>query len=182
MRGNSTGMILQDRDRHLLKELAVMRVIDREQAKCVAGFGSTTRANRRLLLLTRAGFLRRFFLGTVGGARKALYALSMKGALLVDVPYRGPRRATDQTLAGDLFTAHQLRINELYCRLGEASAFHDRVHVADSFLTAIRPATESVSAIVHRAGHDAKQRFSPRKRDRPPDGAWTSAIRTALRS
>jgi hypothetical protein len=115
MRGNSTGMILQDRDRHLLKELAVMRVIDREQAKCVAGFGSTTRANRRLLLLTRAGFLRRFFLGTVGGARKALYALSMKGALLVDVPYRGPRRATDQTLAGDLFTAHQLRINEVYC-------------------------------------------------------------------
>jgi AraC-like DNA-binding protein len=40
------------------------------------------------------------------------------------------------------------RINELYARLGEVSAFHDRVHVADSFLTAIRPATESVSTIV----------------------------------
>ena len=36
-------------------ELAVMRVIDREQAKVVAGFGSTTRANARLLKLTRAG-------------------------------------------------------------------------------------------------------------------------------
>ena len=108
-------MILQDRDRHLLRELAVMRVIDREQAKRVAGFGSTTRANYRLLLLTRAGFLRRFFLGTVGGARKGIYALSPKGAALVDVPYRGPRRATNQTLAGDLFTAHQLRINEIFC-------------------------------------------------------------------
>ncbi len=43
------------------------------------------------------------------------------------------------------------RINELYARLGEVSAFHDRVHVADSFLTAIRPATESVSTIVRTA-------------------------------
>jgi len=43
------------------------------------------------------------------------------------------------------------RIDELYCRLGEVSPFHARVHVADSFFTAIRPATESVSAIVHTA-------------------------------
>ena len=117
MTGNNQGMILQDRDRHLLKELAVMRVIDREQAKCVAGFRSTTRANSRLLLLTRAGFLRRFFLGTVGGARKALYALSPKGAALVEVPYRGPRRASGQTLAADFFVTHQLWINEVYCLL-----------------------------------------------------------------
>ena len=52
---NGKGIVLQERDRHLLKELAVMRVIDREQAKCVAGFGSTTRANNRLLALTRPG-------------------------------------------------------------------------------------------------------------------------------
>jgi AraC-like DNA-binding protein len=43
------------------------------------------------------------------------------------------------------------RINELYARLGEVSAFDDRVHVADSYLTAIRPASESVSAIVRTA-------------------------------
>ena len=115
MPGTDNGMILQDRDRHLLTELAVMRVIDREQAKCVAGFGSITRANSRLLLLTRNGFLRRFFLGTVGAARKALYALSPKGAALAGVPYRVPRRATNQTLAGDFFTAHQLQINTLFC-------------------------------------------------------------------
>ena len=115
MTGNSRVVILQDRDRHLLRELAVLRVIDREQAKMVAGFGSTTRANARLLALTRAGFLRRYFLGTVGGARKALYSMSLQGADLVGVPYRGPRRGRDQTLAGDFFTIHQLEINELYC-------------------------------------------------------------------
>ncbi len=42
-------------------------------------------------------------------------------------------------------------INELYARLGEVSAFHDRVHIADSFLTTIRPDRESVSAIIRTA-------------------------------
>jgi hypothetical protein len=117
MTGNSRGIIIQDRDRHLLRELAIMRVVDRDQAKCVAGFGSTTRANTRLLSLTRAGFLRRFLMGTMGGAKKSLYALSPKGAALAEVPYRGPRRASDQTFAADFFVAHQLQINRLYCTL-----------------------------------------------------------------
>jgi AraC-like DNA-binding protein len=43
------------------------------------------------------------------------------------------------------------RISELYSRLGEVSSFHDRVHVANAFLTAIQPATELVSAIVRTA-------------------------------
>ena len=111
------GIVLQDRDRHLLRELAVMRVIDREQAKCVAGFRSTTRANSRLLSLTRAGLLRRFFLGTKGGGQKALYALSPIGAKLVDVPFRGPRRAHDEILVADFFVIHQLSINEIFCLL-----------------------------------------------------------------
>jgi hypothetical protein len=117
MSGNNGRIILQDRDRHLLRELGVMRVIDREQAKCAAGFGSTTRANSRLLLLSRAGFLRRFFLGTTGGARKALYALSPKGAELAEVPLRGPRRRSDETLAADFFVTHQLWVNHIYCLL-----------------------------------------------------------------
>jgi Replication-relaxation len=111
------GMILQDRDRHLFEELAIMRVIDREQARCVAGFKSTTRANSRLLLLSRAGLLRRFFLGTSGGGRKALYALSPTGAKLVQTPLRGPRRGRDETLVADFFATHQLKINEIYCAL-----------------------------------------------------------------
>ncbi len=111
------GMVIQERDRRLLRELAVMRVIDREQAKKVAGFQSTTRANYRLLLLTRAGLLHRFFLGTRAGGAKALYSLSEKGARCVEVPYRGLRRPKDKALIADFFVQHQLAVNEIYCAL-----------------------------------------------------------------
>jgi protein involved in plasmid replication-relaxation len=111
------SMVIQERDRHLLREVAVMRVIDREQAKIVAGFGSTTRANARLLALTRARLLRRFFLGTTAGGAKALYALSEKGARLVGVPETGPRRRQDEAVVADFFIQHQLATNEVYCAL-----------------------------------------------------------------
>ena len=118
MAGNNRKVvILQDRDVHLLRELAVMRVVDREQAKLVSGFGSTTRVNTRLLALTQAGYLRRFFWGELIGARKGLYSLSAKGAQFVGVPERGPRRKPDQVLAADYFSLHQLQINNVYCTL-----------------------------------------------------------------
>jgi hypothetical protein len=122
-------MILQPRDREFLKELSILRVADREQIRVVAGFGSITRVNARLLKLTRAGLLRRFFLGS-GGGRKALYAVSEKGAQLVDVPLRGPRRPQGAMLVADTFVEHQLALNSVYCavKLGkiplEGVAFH----------------------------------------------------------
>ena len=114
--GGNDRIILQERDLHLLRELAVMRVVDREQAKIVAGFGSTSRANVRLLALTRAGMFRRFFLGS-GGGRKALYMLSRKGAQTAQVPPRGPRRSHDAVLVADYFVGHQLAVNTIYCAL-----------------------------------------------------------------
>ena len=39
-KGKRRGLIVQSRDLELLRELAVMRVADREQAKIAAGFGS----------------------------------------------------------------------------------------------------------------------------------------------
>ncbi len=113
MTGNNKkrGLVEQPRDMKLLVELAVMRIVDREQAKIVAGFNSTTRVNARLLALTRAGLLRRFFLS--GG--KSLYALSQKGAQLAGVPLRGPRRKQDEVLVADFFIEHQLAINNVYC-------------------------------------------------------------------
>jgi hypothetical protein len=107
-------LILQPRDMHLLRELSVMRIADREQIKIAAGFSSTTRVNTRLLSLTRVGLLRRFFLG-FSGARKALYALSPKGAFAAGVPCHGPRRPQETLLVADYFVEHQLTINELYC-------------------------------------------------------------------
>ena len=110
-------IVLQSRDRRLLEELSLMRIIDREQAKTIAGFGSTTRANARLLALTRAGFLRRFFLGTTAGGTKALYAVSRQGAEFAGIPYRGPRRRNHQLLVADSFVQHQLSVNDIYCGL-----------------------------------------------------------------
>ena len=118
MTGNKRrGLVVQKRDEHLLRELAVMRVIDRNQARIVAGFGSVTRVNSRLLQLARAGLLRRFYLGTTAGGQKALYALSAKAAQLVDVPLRGPQRRKEQALVADYFIEHQLTVNDVYCAL-----------------------------------------------------------------
>ena len=114
--GKRRGFIVQPRDLRLLHELAVMRVADREQVKIACGFGSTTRVNARLLALTLAGLLRRFFLGS-GGGRKAVYALSQKGAQFAQVPLRGPRRRQNETLIADFFVQHQLSVNEIYCTL-----------------------------------------------------------------
>jgi hypothetical protein len=118
MNGNSRrALVVQERDRHLIRELAALRVVDREFAKAVSAFGSTTRVNVRLLALVRAGLLRRFFLGTAEGHRQALYALSAKGAALVGVPLRGPQRRSDSVLVADYFVQHQLAINEIHVGL-----------------------------------------------------------------
>lgn len=116
MNGNeSRGIVPQNRDRHLLEELATMRVIDREQARRVGGFGSVTRVNAQLLALTRAGMLRRFFVGTTAAGQKALYSLAPKGAGLVGAPPRGIRHRRDAVLTADFFVQHQLAVNEIYC-------------------------------------------------------------------
>lgn len=115
MTGNRrTGLVAQERDRRLLRELSVMRVIDREQAELVAGFRSVTRANARLLALTRAGLLNRFFIGTGAGGKKSLYTLSANGAVLIQAARSGLRRRRDAVLVGDAFVDHQLHLNRVY--------------------------------------------------------------------
>jgi len=107
-------IILQLRDREFLKELSVLRIVDLEQAKEVAGFGSLSRANKRLRKLVSAGLLRRFSLGS-GGGRKALYSLSQKGAQVAGVPARGLRRPQGAMLVADYFVEHQLAVNAICC-------------------------------------------------------------------
>jgi hypothetical protein len=111
------GLVVQDRDRHLLSELGVMRIVDRESAKVVAAFRSTRRANARLLQLTRAGLLRRFFVGGVAHGRKAVYTLSTKGEGMVRATLPGISRASGRVIVGDAFVAHQSAINEIYLAL-----------------------------------------------------------------
>jgi hypothetical protein len=109
-----SGLVVQERDRKLLSELAVMRVIDRETTKLVAGFISTRRANARLLQLTRTGMLRRFFVGSIAHGRKAVYTLSPKGGELVAAKLGGISRPAGRLVIGDAFVEHQTGINEIY--------------------------------------------------------------------
>lgn len=100
-----TTLVLQERDLRLLEALETMRVIDRQQAGLVAGFGSTTRANARLLALTRAGFLKRAFVGS----RQAVYWLPNK-------PLLDAQRKSETTVVepAALFLRHQLEINRVH--------------------------------------------------------------------
>lgn len=111
------GIVLQERDLRLLRELGTMRIIDREMTKKVAGFGSTTQVSLRLLELTRAGFLKKFFVGTVASGRKAIYTLSSKGAGVVGAQLGGIHRPFGRLVVGDAFVAHQMAINEIYLAL-----------------------------------------------------------------
>jgi hypothetical protein len=141
MTGTSNGFVLQARDKHLLQELTLMRVIDRDLAKRVAPFGSTTRANSRLLALTRAGFLQRFFMGTIAGGMKAIYGLTLRGARAVGLPYRPLRRPPGEALIADFFVAHQLAVNEIYCEMkyGLIPVAEARFHRWLSFNEPIEP-------------------------------------------
>lgn len=115
MAGNRhSGMVLQRRDEHLLTELGVMRIIDREMASVVVGFHSVRRANARLLQLTRGGLLRRFFVGSIAHGRKAVYTLSPKGKDFVNAKLGGIHRGSERLIVGDLFVEHQTAINRIY--------------------------------------------------------------------
>lgn len=118
MTGNKrSGVVLQDRDHQLLGELGVMRIMDRNAARVIGRFVSIRRANRRLLLLTRAGLLRRFFVGSIAHGRKAVYTLSAKGAALVNAKLGGIQRPSGRLVVGDAFVEHQSGINEIYVAL-----------------------------------------------------------------
>jgi hypothetical protein len=101
---NRTTVVLQERDLRLLEALESMRVINREQAKVVAGFRSTRRANDRLLILTRGGFLKRAFIGS----REAVYWLASR-------PLQDKKRkdADASVEPAALFLKHQLEINRI---------------------------------------------------------------------
>jgi hypothetical protein len=101
---NNTSLIVQDRDLKLFEGLETLRAIDREQAKTVGGFRSTTRANTRLLALTRAGFLRRAFLGN----RQAVYWLASTNRHQASQSELTRREPTS------LYLRHRLEINKVH--------------------------------------------------------------------
>jgi hypothetical protein len=112
MTGSNEAKVVTPRDLHLLRELVVAKVLDREQIQIVCDIRAVNRTNDRLLRLHNAGFLRRHFLGTLAGGRKALYSLSPAGGHLVglDKVWR-LQRPENEVLVGDIFIAHQAAVN-----------------------------------------------------------------------
>lgn len=117
MTGNNQAVVLQARDRHLLSELGQLRLIDLSQAQRIGGFGSYQRTHDRLTRLRGGGLLRKFFLPTAAGGRKAVYCLSPSGAELVGADSRPLKRRSSGLLIGDLFAFHQLQVNALLLEL-----------------------------------------------------------------
>jgi hypothetical protein len=140
MAGNSAcpRLVLQPRDVHLLRELHTLRVIDRDQARVVAGFRSVTRANARLLALATAGHLRRVAVGTLKGGHKYLYALARRGAAAAQVSYSAVPLKAHAIIAGQPFLEHQLRLNALYLCLRYGPIPHPDVMLV-RWMTFTRP-------------------------------------------
>ena len=107
MAGNRSSLVIQERDLKLFEALETMRVMDREQAKIAGGFRSTTRANARLLALTKAGFLKRAFLGS----RQAVYWLASNSQ------QHGAQKELTPREPASLFLRHRLEINKVYLQL-----------------------------------------------------------------
>jgi hypothetical protein len=109
------GALVTSRDLVLLRTLDQTRVLDGSLMKTVGGFASVRRTNRRLLKLVRAGVVRRWFLGTASGGRKAIYGLSPKGARLIGATLRGlVSWRADALITTSQFLAHQEAVNAVF--------------------------------------------------------------------
>lgn len=113
MDGNKpVRVIATKRDLEFLSQLAERKILDREQFQIVAGVRGINRANDRLQRLHAACLIRRHFVGTIAGGRKAIYSLGTKGAALVgrELAWRY-HHPENELLIGDSFTAHQTAVN-----------------------------------------------------------------------
>jgi hypothetical protein len=109
---NPSRVVMTDRDRELFALIHEARLLDREQIQQLLSFGSVTRANDRLSRLHAAGLLYRYFIGTIASGRKALYAISPRGAASIgrEMVWK-LHRAQNELLVGEAGIEHQLAVN-----------------------------------------------------------------------
>jgi hypothetical protein len=114
LKNGPSALILQPRDRLLLRSLALLRLLDRRQIEQLTGFHSVSRANVRLAKIRHAGLIVRYFTGTVTGSRRSVYALTKQGAAEVLLPHIPLKWKPDSILLGNSFSAHQLALSDIY--------------------------------------------------------------------
>jgi hypothetical protein len=108
------ALVLQPRDRLLLRNLALLRILDRRQIEQLAGFHSISRVNVRLARLRNAGLIVRYFTATSTGSRCSIFSLSKRGAHEAETTFVPMRWRPDAFLLGNAFVAHQLALADLY--------------------------------------------------------------------
>jgi hypothetical protein len=109
---NPSRVVMTNRDRELFALLHEARLLDREQIQQLLSFGSITRANDRLSRLHAAGLLYRYFIGTIASGRKALYAISPRGAAAIGLEMVWKlHRPQNELLVGEAGIEHQLAVN-----------------------------------------------------------------------
>ena len=77
------GFSLQERDKRLLVDLFASRVMSRDQIIETGYFSSVPRANNRLAMLVRQGFVSRYLHETRGAGSQALYRAGRKAKSIV---------------------------------------------------------------------------------------------------
>jgi len=108
------ALALQKRDLLILRNLGLLRILDRAQIERLAGFHSISRVNVRLSKLRKAGLIHRYYTSTVTGSKRSVYSLGKQGAVEVQSPYAPLKWRRDSFVLGNAFVAHQLALNDLY--------------------------------------------------------------------
>lgn len=146
MNGNNLGrVVVTPRDIRFLQALAEAKILDREQFQVVAKVRRANRANDRLGHLHNAGLLRRHFVGTEAGGRKALYSLSTRGARLLGKSKVWKFQHPDgELLIGDGFVAHQAAINRIWL---EVKFRHPEIIESPRWITFIEPLTDAIPLV-----------------------------------
>ena len=111
-------MILQPRDKEIIKTVYAFRVLSRQQLQKLLGIEGTRRINQRLRKLYDHKYLSRYFLPNIRGSGQAIYYLGSHGAALVadelgvDLNViKRKQKATSRL--HELFLSHALGLNDI---------------------------------------------------------------------
>lgn len=115
---NPDAVVLQPRDKEIIKMTYEFELLSREQIQSFFNFGCAVRANLRLRKLFDTGYLSRRFLPTVKGSAKALYVLGPQGIQVIaeetgDDPLYIRKKREAILNKKDLFFTHDLMVNSV---------------------------------------------------------------------
>lgn len=120
-----TRCSLRNRDRRLLSDLFLHRVVSRDQIIALGHFGSVPRCNNRLKHLLDHGYVRRYRHLARGSGSQALYCLGCNGAAIVsellDLELEEVKLQAERC-APSMFLEHSLGLVDLRILFGQTAS------------------------------------------------------------